>query len=303
MTRGRWPPAAIPPRATGHPRRMGRDDEAERVAGSGCVIERHHAVRRRARQHRARALVAKPAARKRRGRADRRHAEARHQERMPEAGRPEQRRHQFRRAIREGGNQVPVRPRILAAQRLRRGVDRTLDDDRGPIVERMREGGLRLSELEAVRRERQRFQERREHHQRVHGGADIMNESRPGQLQRARGAADRRLGFEDAHRAARARQRDGRGQAVRAGADHDRVERQRLKGRSWIQLNCRPRLTSRNLLRSNSRASMWMVVAVERAVENQPLRVGLLELEGPRRQGPAPAVTAIVFAAMSILAP
>ena len=232
----------------------------------------------------ARVRSSRNRARQPRGRADRRHAEAGHQERMPETGRPEQRLHQLLRARGEGGNQVPVGARVFTAERLRRGVDRSLDDDRRPIVERMREGRFRLRELEAVRRERQRLEERREHHQRVHGGADVMDESRLGQFERPRGAADRRLGLEDADRAARARQGDGRGQAVGAGADHDRVERQRLKGRSWIQLNCCPRLTSRNLLRSNSRASMWMLVAVECAVENQPLRVGLLERERRRRR-------------------
>jgi hypothetical protein len=66
----------------------------------------------------------------------------------------------------------------------------------------MRERRGRVDELEAVRGERQRLQERREHHQRVDGGADVVDEARLGELERARGAADRRLGLEDAHRAA-----------------------------------------------------------------------------------------------------
>jgi hypothetical protein len=48
------------------------------------------------------------------------------------------------------------------------------------------------------------------------------------QLPEIRRAANRRLGLEDAHRAAGARQGDGRGQAVRAGANDHRVERQRV---------------------------------------------------------------------------
>ena len=108
-----------------------------------------------------------------------------------------------------------------------------------------------------------------------------------GQLQRARGAADRRLGLEDAHRASGARQGDGRGQAVRAGADDDRVERQRLKGRSWIQL--KPRLTQQELVAIEQPRLHVDRVPVQRAVENQTFRVRPLERERrrPCLSGPA----------------
>jgi len=57
----------------------------------------------------------------------------------------------------------------------------------------------------------------------MHGGTDVVAEAGQSHPGRARAPADRGGGFEHPHRAARARERDGRSQSVRPCANDDGV--------------------------------------------------------------------------------
>ena len=67
--------------------------------------------------------------------------------------------------------------------------------------------------------------ERRQHNERMHRRRDVVNEPWVGELRRPDASAKRGLGFVHANRTAGARERDCRREAVRAGADDDRVQR------------------------------------------------------------------------------
>ena len=174
-------------------------------------------------------------------RPNRRQAEPGLQDRPSPAERREQCVHQLVRPRDPGIDQTPVRRGIRRPEAHRRRLDRSFHDDRGAIVERMRERRLRVHEGHAVIGERQRREERRRLRQCVNRGAHVVRDAGLGEFSRSNAAADRRFRLVEADAKACPCQRDRGRQAVRAGADHDSVEvsaserrrgRHRLKGYS-----------------------------------------------------------------------
>src|SRR5205823_3933089 len=104
------------------------------------------------------------------------------------------------RAKRVGGKVVPfghesrdkpsVRPPIATEVRGRR-VDRSLEEDSRPVIERVREGRGRLDPLESLPREIELAEERRRSAERMECGANVVHESGKGQLTGATAASDR----------------------------------------------------------------------------------------------------------------
>jgi hypothetical protein len=119
---------------------------------------------------------------------------------------------QARRDIERGRDQLPVRRPEL--------VGRTPDEQRGAVVERMREGRRRLDQVEV---QSERAEEGRGGRERVDRGADVVAEPGQRQLRGARSAADRVPRLEHEHGASRLGKSDRGGQPVRAGADDDGV--------------------------------------------------------------------------------
>ena len=130
------------------------------------------------------------------------------------------------RVPRDRPDEPPV-PGVVLAERFARRLDRALEQRRRPVVEGMRERGRRLDPLDAARSEWDRPEERRHQRERVDRRADVVDEAGERELSRARAAADRLPRLEHAHRDAGTGQRDRRGQAVRPGADDDRVRHAR----------------------------------------------------------------------------
>ena len=109
-------------------------------------------------------------------------------------------------------------------------VERADQDPRRTVVQGVREVDLGVPPDEAVLGQRERGQERRRDGERVHGGADVVQEAGQGQLRGAGAAADRVLALEHRDRPARLRERDRGGQPVGTGADDDRVEAHAVAG-------------------------------------------------------------------------
>ena len=121
--------------------------------------------------------------------------------------------------IDERADQPPIRPLVVAEAG--RGRDQAvLEQHRGPVVQRMSRRRVRLDPVDV---ELQRTEERRSQPERVNRRADVVNEARQRQLGRTQAAAELLLGLVNLDLQPGARQRDRRGEAVRARADHDRA--------------------------------------------------------------------------------
>jgi hypothetical protein len=127
--------------------------------------------------------------------------------------------------------QVPVGHERLQQALVRRSVlpqpggrllDRSLDNDGRPVVERMREHRRRVDEVEP---ELERAEEGRAYDEGVDPRAEVVHEARQSELGRTRAAADRLLCFAYQHRAPCEGERDRRAEPVRAGPDDDGVVR------------------------------------------------------------------------------
>ena len=111
--------------------------------------------------------------------------------------------------------------RVAVAAELGCGVlERASREHRCAVVERMSNGSGRLDQIEL---ELQRAEERRGNKQRMDRGADVVAKTGKRQLRRARSAADRLLRLDDTDGAPGLCKRDRSGEAVRPGADYDRV--------------------------------------------------------------------------------
>ncbi len=187
------------------------------------AIEPEHRVRGQPREDAARPLAAKrePGEHRRRRRGPRTETGQRDQVRG-EVQRAEQVLEQRLRVGDERREQPPP-PGVVVAETGRGSFRRALEQDRGPVVERVRERRGRLDPLDAVLRERQRAKERRRDPERVDRRADVVDEARQRQLGRPRASANRVGGLEDAYSDTGPRQHDRRGEPVRPGTDHDRV--------------------------------------------------------------------------------
>ena len=141
------------------------------------------------------------------------------------AGHPQQRgEHRGREVVPATGGpaDVPVPGPAVLAQARHRVVERPVEHPGAAVVERVDEGDLRVDQLEAVALEVGRLEERRHRGQGVDRRAHVVEEARQGELRGAGPAADGVGAFEDEHRAARLRARDGGGQPVGTGShDHD----------------------------------------------------------------------------------
>ena len=100
------------------------------------------------------------------------------------------------------------------------GCGGTLDDERRPVVERVRERGGRLDPFDV---EPEGVEERRRRAERVNRGADVVSEAGERQLRGPGAAADRVLRLEDEDGASGLREGDGGGKPVRPCADDDGV--------------------------------------------------------------------------------
>ena len=209
------------------------DEQAERIARGRQKLERDETVRGQSGEHRARSLVDEHASREPGRGLHRVSAEARHQQRMAHAERSEQRVHQIVGALDERLGQRAIASRVARAESVAGLGDRAANDDRGAVVERMRERRRRMNELEPMFGERQRAKERRRERERVDRGADVVHEAGLGQGGRPRASADRRRGLVDADGSSGARERDRGGETVRARSDDDRVERH---GAGWCAI-------------------------------------------------------------------
>ncbi len=128
---------------------------------------------------------------------------------------------QLERACRRAEQAPPGPP--VGAQARRGGLERSLEHARASVVERVGQVDLGPAPLEPVPLEPQRVQEGRADRHRMDRGAVVVQDAGHGQLAGPRATADRVLGLQhrDAH--ARAGQLDRAREAVRPGADDDRV--------------------------------------------------------------------------------
>ena len=85
----------------------------------------------------------------------------------------------------------------VGAQACCSGLDGSLQDRRGAVVERMGQCKRWVDPLQTVLRERKRAEQRGEHRHRMNGRADIVSKSGKRQRFRARATADRFVRFED----------------------------------------------------------------------------------------------------------
>ena len=111
----------------------------------------------------------------------------------------------------------------VAPEPLRGRVYGALEEDGRAVVERVGQRRRRLDPLEAVPLELERLEERGAETQWMYRGADVVAETRERELLRSHPTAHGRRRLQDEHGAARARQQDRGGEAVRPGADDDRV--------------------------------------------------------------------------------
>jgi hypothetical protein len=105
----------------------------------------------------------------------------------------------------------------------RRLLDGSVQRARPAAVERVGEGDLGVRELDAELIHRDRPHERRCERQRMDRGTDVVHDPGRGELRGAASSADRGGGFVDDDRAARARDLDAGGEAVRPRPDDYRV--------------------------------------------------------------------------------
>src|SRR5689334_3811548 len=76
------------------------------------------------------------------------------------------------------------------SESFRSRVERTIDDERGAIVEGMSECGRRVNEFESVLLQRQLRKERRSRAEWMNCGTDVVNESRQCEFRRSGATAD-----------------------------------------------------------------------------------------------------------------
>ena len=82
---------------------------------------------------------------------------------------------------------------------------------------------IRLNPLQAVFFEWQRAEERRSETKGMNGGADVVQKTGQGQFGGPGAAADGVIAFKEEHGATGLSEADACGEAIWAGADHDRV--------------------------------------------------------------------------------
>jgi hypothetical protein len=119
-------------------------------------------------------------------------------------------------------HEPPVRARILP-QLCSRLLDRAVEHDGTPVVERVRDGGRRVDELETVLGEGHGAEEGRAGNEGIDGRADVVDETRQRQLGGADSAADRVLSLANEDRAPGARERNRGREPVGPGADDNRI--------------------------------------------------------------------------------
>ena len=211
-----------PPRGNGQPTGVRGDPHHQPHGRAGRPVERHDGVRGQAGEQGAGALAAKQVARQAGGRADRVQSETRHQHGVVRQA--ERRQHVVAEARPGGGEGLhqllpggAVRAEIGGG-----GGQRALHHHRRAVVQRMSQRRIRLHPFQTVPGQRELLETRRAGGHRLNAGADVVNEAGEGEFGRARAAADPVGGLVHRHRAARARQQDGGGQTVRAGAHHHR---------------------------------------------------------------------------------
>jgi hypothetical protein len=121
----------------------------------------------------------------------------------------------------QGLEEIAVR--VAVAAELRCGVLERASCEHGcAVVERMSDRSGRLDQVEL---ELERTEERGGQYRRVDRGANVVAEPWERQLRGARAAADRLLRLDDTDGAPGLGKRDRSGEAIRPGADYDRVER------------------------------------------------------------------------------
>ena len=174
-------------------------------------------------QQGARLFRAQQVARQRGGGQDSWQAEARQQERpsWPVQGREDVGEEDFVLCHQRAEEALPG-PGVTAKVR-RRGAQRALQGQRASAIQGMGQRQGRLNPFEAVLRQWQGAQEGRGQRQGMHRRAEVVREAGQGQFGGTQAAANFRLRFVDAHLQPRLRQRNGGGQPVGAGADHDGV--------------------------------------------------------------------------------
>jgi hypothetical protein len=122
-----------------------------------------------------------------------------------------------------GADDIEVGARIRTEQRGRRLE--VAHQDRGAVVERVCELNGGLDPAKAVAVERELGEEWRARAEGVDGAADVVDEAGEGQLSRPAPASDGRLGFDELHRAAGARERDRGCETIRPPSHNHGVER------------------------------------------------------------------------------
>jgi hypothetical protein len=193
-------------------------DEAE--AGRRAPSERQHRVRRTTGEERPSAEAREPRAGEARRRPERLQAEAGEAEGMPRDGddRPENPRLERLPRFDDRPHEPAVR-RPVGAQPGGGLPDRALEEDGASVLERMREGGGRLDQLEPVLRQRERAEEGRAGNERMDRRAVVVDEAGQRQLAGAEAAADLLRRLEHAHAEPGAGERDRGREPVRPRAD------------------------------------------------------------------------------------
>ena len=204
---------------------VGPQHQPER--GTHRAIEAEHRVRRHPAEQGSRGLAIEA----RTGQPDRR-SHGRQPEPGKQQGMPRNvhdRPEELRGEVVGGAGERPEQPApgasVVAAEAGRRGRQRPLEHHDAAAVERLRERRVRVHELDPVRREVHRAEERRGQREGHDRRAHVVAEPGEGQLPGPCAAADGRGRLVDPHRSPGPGKGDGRGEAVRPRADDDRVER------------------------------------------------------------------------------
>ena len=206
------------------PDRVSCDREQQAERRGSRRLERKERVRGVAGEERPRLGRSERAPRQAGGGTERMRAEPRHQDGM--LGDSERRREHVPRepGPRLDEGRVQREPSLRAvAETQGSDLERSLEQDRLPPVERMSQWRRRLDPLEAKLGKREAAEERRGQREGMNGGADIVRKAGEGELGRSEPASDGGLCFAQHGLESRLGKRDGRGETVRAGADDDGV--------------------------------------------------------------------------------
>ena len=207
------------------PGKMRGGAEHQPEGGGDGVLERQHAVGGKTREKRARRGVSERARGEPARRPDCVASKPCEHQRMPGPSRRTEHRLLQAGPVCDGG---PYQLRIRGSIRPQPGgrVAHIVHHDRGPsIVQRMCTHPGRPYPLEAVLRQRQRSERRRDRREGMHGRADVMHEPGQGQLRRAHASAGNRVRLEHRDGPAGLGQEDRGGKAVRSGSDDNGVKR------------------------------------------------------------------------------